>query len=80
MEPNMGLHEAVGWGFLEISAIRGKFIKHRNYIAFLLTVVIWLQVFTFLHFTQHNMFLLSYGMPRFRWNPTGRGTIKNLMQ
>lgn len=36
----MGLHEAIGWGFLETSTIHGKFIKHRDHAAFLLIVVI----------------------------------------
>lgn len=39
-EPNVGLHETTGWGFLEISTIHGKLIKHRSHIAFLLMVAI----------------------------------------
>lgn len=42
MEFNMGFYEVVGWGFLEIFVIRGKFIKYRNYIVFFFIVVIWL--------------------------------------
>ena len=37
---NMGLHEVIGWGFLETSTIHGKFTKHRDHAAFLLIVVI----------------------------------------
>ena len=44
---NMGLHEAIGWGFLETSTIHGKFTKHRDHAAFLLIVVIWIPGFHF---------------------------------
>lgn len=37
---NMGLHEAIGWDFLETFMIHEKFTKHRDHATFLLIVVI----------------------------------------
>ena len=44
---NMGLHEAIGWDFLETFMIHEKFTKHRDHATFLLIVVIWILGFHF---------------------------------